>query len=153
MHTRIQQNGHRRTRSHQEGLVKRHHRKEAMGEEMQTGRRWFVACSVSGYGFKSSQCSSIFRFPELVKRITWTCASHSEAVWRTIRSNWPVGHEFDQQEREMELTPLLAQVGKCRQMFSESFEKESHPFTSFVSQNIQGTHSHTDFHPACFYQA
>ena len=38
-----------------------------------------------------------------------------------------------------QLTPLLAQVGKCRQMFSESFEKESYPYTS---QNIQGTHSH-----------
>ena len=45
---------------------------------------------------------------------------------------------------EMELTPLLAQVGKCRQMFSESFEKESHPYTSSVSPNIQGTNSHTD---------
>ena len=45
---------------------------------------------------------------------------------------------------EMELTPLLAQVGECRQMFSESFEKESFPYTSSVSQNIQGTHSHMD---------
>ena len=44
---------------------------------------------------------------------------------------------------EMELAPLLAQVGQCRQMVSESFEKESHPYTSSVSQNIQGTHSHT----------
>ena len=70
MRTRFQQNGHRRTRSHQEEFVKRHHRKGAIGEEMQTGRRRFVACSVSGCGFKSSQCSSIFRFPELVKRIT-----------------------------------------------------------------------------------
>ena len=47
---------------------------------------------------------------------------------------------------EMELTPLLTQVGKCRQMFSESFEKESHPYTSSVSQNIQSIHSHTDSH-------
>ena len=45
---------------------------------------------------------------------------------------------------EMELTPLLTQVGKCRQMFSESFEKESHPYTSSVTQNIQSIHSHTD---------
>ena len=45
---------------------------------------------------------------------------------------------------EMELTPFLAQIGKCRQMFSESFEKESHPYTSSVSQNIQGSHSQTD---------
>ena len=29
-------------------------------------------------------------------------------------------------------------------MFSESFEKESHPYTSSVSQDIQGTHSHVD---------
>ena len=53
---------------------------------------------------------------------------------------------------EMELTPFLAQIGKCRQMFSESFEKASHPCTSSVSQNTQGTHSHTDFlPPACFH--
>ena len=45
---------------------------------------------------------------------------------------------------EMELTPLLAQLGKCRQMFSQSFEKEPYPYTSSVSQNIQGTHSHMD---------
>ena len=31
MHTWIQQNGHRRTRSHQEELVKRYHRKETIG--------------------------------------------------------------------------------------------------------------------------
>ena len=29
-------------------------------------------------------------------------------------------------------------------MFSESFEKESYPYTSSVSQNIQGTHSHIE---------
>ena len=38
---------------------------------------------------------------------------------------------------EMELTPFLAQVGQCRQMFSD--EKESNPYTSSVSQNIQDT--------------
>ena len=43
-----------------------------------------------------------------------------------------------------ELTPLLAQVGECRQMFSESFEKQFYPYTSSVSQDIQGTHSHMD---------
>ena len=48
---------------------------------------------------------------------------------------------------EMDLTPLLAQVGECRQMVSESFEKESYPYTSSVRQNIQGTHSHTDSLP------
>ena len=32
-------------------------------------------------------------------------------------------------------------------MFSESFEKESYPHTSSVSQDIQSTHSHVDrFH-------
>ena len=32
-------------------------------------------------------------------------------------------------------------------MFSESFEKESYPCSSSVSQNIQGTHSHVDSFP------
>ena len=45
---------------------------------------------------------------------------------------------------EVDLMPLLAQVGECRQMFSECFEKESSPCTSSVSQDIQGTHSHMD---------
>ena len=68
--TWIQQNGHRGPRSHQEEPVKCHHRKEAIGEEMQTGRGWFVTCSVSGSGLNSLQCPFILRFPELVKRIT-----------------------------------------------------------------------------------
>ena len=38
---------------------------------------------------------------------------------------------------EMELTPLLAQVGECRHIFSETS----------VSQNILGTHSHMDSFP------
>ena len=70
MHTWIQQNVHRRTRSHQEELVERHHRKETIGEKMQARRRRFVACSVFRCGSSSSQCPSFFRFPELVKRIT-----------------------------------------------------------------------------------
>ena len=41
---------------------------------------------------------------------------------------------------EVELTPFFAQVRECRQMFSECFEKESYPYTSSVSQDIQGTH-------------
>ena len=48
---------------------------------------------------------------------------------------------------EMELTPRFAQVGKCRQMFSESFKKESYPYTSSVSQNIRSTLSHMDSFP------
>ena len=42
----------RRTRSHQEELVKRHHRNEAIGEEMQTGRRrcvWIQIIAVFFY--------------------------------------------------------------------------------------------------------
>ena len=45
---------------------------------------------------------------------------------------------------EVKLTPLLAQDGECRQIFSERFGKESYPYTSSVSQDIQGTHSHMD---------
>ena len=70
MRTWIQQNGHRGPRSHQEEPVKWHHRKEAIGKEMQTGRRRFVTFSVSGSGLNSLQCLFILRFPELVKRIT-----------------------------------------------------------------------------------
>ena len=45
-------------------------------------------------------------------------------------------------ESEMELTPLLAQIGECGHMFSESFEEEPYPCTSSVSQDIQSTHRH-----------
>ena len=102
MHTWIQQIGHRRTRSHQEELVKRHHGKEALGEEMQARRRRFVACSVSGYGSNSVQCPSIFRFPELVKRMDNPGPAHTTAklFGEQHRSNWPVGYEFDLLERD-----------------------------------------------------
>ena len=50
---------------------------------------------------------------------------------------------------EVGLTSLFAQVGECRQMFSESFKKESYPYTSSVSQDIQGTQSHGSIPPAC----
>ena len=42
---------------------------------------------------------------------------------------------------EVELEPLFAQVGECRQMFSERFGKESKLYTSSVSQDIHSTHS------------
>ena len=45
---------------------------------------------------------------------------------------------------EVELEPLLAQVGECRQMFSERFGKDSKLYTSSVSQDIHCTHSHLD---------
>ena len=96
---------------YQEDPVKRHHRKEAIGEKMQSGRKRFVACSVSGSGPNSLQCPSILRFPELVKRITQDLHTPKR----------PVGYEFDQQS-EVKLTPLLGQAGECRQMFSERFE-------------------------------
>ena len=70
MRTWIQQTGHRGPRSHQEEPVKWHHRKEAIGKEMQTGRRRFVTFSVSGSGLNSLQCPFNLRFPELVKRVT-----------------------------------------------------------------------------------
>ena len=85
-----------------------HHRREEIGEEMQARRRRFGAFSVSGYGSNSLQCPSIFRFPELVKRITLDLRT----------------------PQRVELTPLLAQVGECRQMFSERFEKKSYPYAS-----------------------
>ena len=44
----------------------------------------------------------------------------------------------------MELEPLFAQVGECRQMFSERFGKVFKPYTSSVSQDIHSTHSHLD---------
>ena len=44
----------------------------------------------------------------------------------------------------MELEPLFAQVGECRQLFSERFGKDSKPYTSSVSQDIHSTHSHPD---------
>ena len=44
----------------------------------------------------------------------------------------------------MELEPLFAQVGECRQMFSERFGKDSKLYTSSVSQDIHCTHSHLD---------
>ena len=45
---------------------------------------------------------------------------------------------------EAELEPLFAQVGECRQMFSERFGKDCKPYTSSVSQDIHSTHSHLD---------
>ena len=53
-----------------EELVKRHHRKEAIGGKNANRKGRFVACSVSGSGPNSLQCPFILRFPELVKRIT-----------------------------------------------------------------------------------
>ena len=44
----------------------------------------------------------------------------------------------------VELEPLFAQVGECRQLFSERFGKDSKPYTSSVSQDIHSTHSHPD---------
>ena len=126
MRTWIQQNGHRGPRSHQEELVKRDHRKEAIGEEMQTGRRRFLTCSVSGSGPNSLQCPLILRFPDLAKRITQDLhtpqpklfGDQFEAIgqWATNLTS----------KSEVDVTPLLAQVGECRQTFIESFEKESY---------------------------
>ena len=48
---------------------------------------------------------------------------------------------------EVELEPLFAQVGECRQMFSERFGKDSKLYTSLVSQDIHSTHSHLDRSP------
>ena len=45
---------------------------------------------------------------------------------------------------EVELEPLFAQVGGCRQLFSERFGKDSKPYTSSVSQDIHSTHCHLD---------
>ena len=45
---------------------------------------------------------------------------------------------------EVELEPLFAQVGECRQMFSERFGKDSKLYTSSVSQDIHSTHSNLD---------
>ena len=45
---------------------------------------------------------------------------------------------------EVELEPLFAQVGECRQLFSERFGKDSKPYTSSVSQDIHSTHGHLD---------
>ena len=146
MHTWIQQDGHRRTRSHQEELVNRHHRKEAIDEEMQARRRRFVACSVSGYGSNSLQCPSIFRFPELLKRTTLDLRTPQLSCLANISKQWTSGATNLTSKSEVELTPLPAHVGECRQMFS-AFEKESCPYTSSVSQNIQDTHSHVDSFP------
>ena len=44
----------------------------------------------------------------------------------------------------VELEPLFAQVGECRQLFSERFRKDSKPYTSSVRQDIHSTHSHPD---------
>ena len=44
----------------------------------------------------------------------------------------------------VELEPLFAQVGECRQLFSERFGKDSKPYTPPVSQDIHSTHSHPD---------
>ena len=139
---RIQQSGHRRTRNHQEEPVKRHHTKEASGEEMQTGRRRFVACSVSGKRIQIISVSfylSLSRIGEAdnpgpAHATAKLFGEQLEAIgqWATNLTS----------KSEMDLTPLLARVGKCRQMFCESSEKESYPYTSSVSQDIQGTHSH-----------
>ena len=44
----------------------------------------------------------------------------------------------------VELEPLFAQVGECRQLFSERFGKDSKPYTSTVRQDIHSIHSHLD---------
>ena len=58
----------RRPRSQQEEFVERSHRKETFGKEVQARRRCPITCSVSGFGFGSSQYLFTSRFPELVKR-------------------------------------------------------------------------------------
>ena len=68
VHTWIPQYGHRKPRSHQEEFVERSHRKETLGEEVQAGGRCLITCSVTGFGFGSSQYLLISRFPELAKR-------------------------------------------------------------------------------------
>ena len=45
---------------------------------------------------------------------------------------------------EVELEPLFAQVGECRQLFSERFGNDAKPYTSPVSQDIHSTRSHLD---------
>ena len=52
--------------------------------KMQTGRRRFVACSVSGSGPNSKQCPFILRFPELVKRTTQDLHKPQRS-WRSRR--------------------------------------------------------------------
>ena len=44
----------------------------------------------------------------------------------------------------VELEPLFAQAGACRELFSERFGKDSKPYTSTVRQDIHSTHSHLD---------
>ena len=73
--------------------------KETFGEEMQARRGCLIARSVSGFGSVSSQYLSISRFPELAKRRIQVCLRCSEAVWRQLRCNWPMGSEVVQQER------------------------------------------------------
>ena len=94
-------------------------------------RRCSITCSVSGFGFGSSQHLSTSRFPELVQRRIQVLF----ALQRSCLAPNPT---------QLELEKLFAQVGECRHLFSERFGKDSKPHTSSVSQDIHSTHGHPD---------
>ena len=99
---------------------------------MQVRRRRFVGCSVFRYG------SKIIAVPFFLSLSRIGEADNPGSAHATAKL---FGEQFEASgqwttnftsKSEMELTPLLAQVGKCRQMFSEIFEKESYPYTLTV---------------------
>ena len=89
--------------------------KKRLAKKLQARRRRFVACSVSGYGSNSLQCPSIFRFPENGEADNPGPAHAAAKLFGEqfeAIGQWAVNLT---RKSEMELTPLLAQVGKCRQ--------------------------------------
>ena len=119
----FQQYGHRKPRSHQEEFVERSHGKETFGEEVQAGGRCLITCSVSGFGFGSSQYLLDLKLsrvgetenPGLVCATAKLFGAKYDAIvqWAQNLSS----------KSEVELEPLFAQVGERRQMFSRTFRE------------------------------
>ena len=86
----------------------------------------------------------ISRFPELVKRRIQILFALQRSCLAPNTTKVANGLKNLSSKSEVELEPLFAQVGECRQLFSERFGKDSKPYTSSVSQDIHSTHSHLD---------
>ena len=117
--------GHRGPRSQQEEPVKTHHRKEAIGEEMQTGRRRF--CSL----LRLWIWTQLIAVPFYLSLSRIGEADNPGPAHATAKL---FGEQFEAivqwatnltSKREMESTPLLAQVGRMQTKCSASVLRKS----------------------------
>ena len=81
----------------------------------------FVTYSASGSGLNTSQGDSISRFPEMVKRIIQALPAQQRSCLAPSSMQLASGPRILTSKSEVELAPLFAQVGECRQIYSERF--------------------------------